>query len=32
MWLYKGTGKPGTAAFKTRVRVGGGWNAFNLFG
>ncbi|WP_282084367.1 trypsin-like serine protease [Streptomyces tendae] len=32
MWLYKGTGKPGTATFKTRVRVGGGWNAFNLFG
>ncbi|MDI6518313.1 trypsin-like serine protease [Streptomyces coelicoflavus] len=32
MWLYKGTGKSGTATFKTRVRVGGGWNAFNLFG
>jgi hypothetical protein len=32
MWLYKGTGKPGTATFKTRVRVGAGWNAFNLFG
>ncbi|MBQ0969019.1 trypsin-like serine protease [Streptomyces sp. RK23] len=32
MWLYKGTGKSGTATFKTRVRVGGGWNAFNLLG
>ena len=32
MWLYKGTGKSGTATFKTRTRVGGGWNAFNLFG
>ncbi|MFC9464089.1 trypsin-like serine protease [Streptomyces coelicoflavus] len=32
MWLYKGTGRSGTATFKTRVRVGGGWNAFNLFG
>ncbi|WP_055467325.1 trypsin-like serine protease [Streptomyces ardesiacus] len=32
LWLYKGTGKSGTATFQTRVRVGGGWNAFNLFG
>ncbi|MFJ9669548.1 trypsin-like serine protease [Streptomyces sp. NPDC101221] len=32
MWLYKGTGKSGTATFHTRARVGGGWNAFNLFG
>ncbi|MEU5739162.1 trypsin-like serine protease [Streptomyces tendae] len=32
MWLYKGTGQSGTATFKTRVRVGGGWNAFNLLG
>jgi hypothetical protein len=32
LWLYKGTGTSGTATFKARVRVGGGWNAFNLFG
>ena len=32
MWLYKGTGKTGTATFKTRTRVGGGWNAFTLCG
>ncbi|MFE0203776.1 trypsin-like serine protease [Streptomyces sp. NPDC058985] len=32
MWLYKGTGGTGTATFKARVRVGGGWGAFNLFG
>ncbi|MEU9642064.1 trypsin-like serine protease [Streptomyces sp. NPDC048188] len=32
MWLYKGTGKSGTATFKARTRVGAGWNAFDLFG
>ncbi|AQS67536.1 trypsin-like serine protease [Streptomyces pactum] len=31
MWLYKGTGSA-SATFASRVRVGGGWNAFNLFG
>ncbi|WP_338672696.1 VCBS repeat-containing protein [Streptomyces sp. SCSIO 30461] len=28
LWLYKGTGKP-SAPFATRVRVGGGWQAYN---
>ncbi|MEV5545200.1 trypsin-like serine protease [Streptomyces sp. NPDC052309] len=32
LWLYKGTGSAGTATFKTRIKVGGGWGAFNLFG
>ncbi|MFG3083525.1 trypsin-like serine protease [Streptomyces parvulus] len=32
LWLYKGTGSTGSAAFKARVKVGGGWGAFNLLG
>ncbi|MGI5392753.1 trypsin-like serine protease [Streptomyces sp. CA-251251] len=32
LWLYKGTGGTGAATFKARVKVGGGWGAFNLFG
>ncbi|MFJ2739329.1 FG-GAP-like repeat-containing protein [Streptomyces sp. NPDC087440] len=28
LWYYEGTGKP-AAPYKARVRVGGGWNAFN---
>ncbi|WND35128.1 trypsin-like serine protease [Streptomyces sp. BB1-1-1] len=32
LWLYKGTGGTGSATFKDRSRVGGGWGAFNLFG
>ncbi|MFD4259298.1 trypsin-like serine protease [Streptomyces sp. NPDC058534] len=32
LWLYKGTGGTGSATFKARVRVGGGWGAFNLLG
>ncbi|MFB7090596.1 trypsin-like serine protease [Streptomyces sp. NPDC056296] len=32
LWMYKGTGGTGSATFKTRSRVGGGWGAFNLFG
>ncbi|WP_395573254.1 trypsin-like serine protease [Streptomyces sp. BK79] len=32
LWLYKGTGKTGSATFQARTRVGGGWGAFNLFG
>ncbi|MFE9095241.1 trypsin-like serine protease [Streptomyces sp. NPDC007264] len=31
LWLYKGTGTA-SAPFKTRVKVGGGWGAFNLLG
>ncbi|MGW3860620.1 trypsin-like serine protease [Streptomyces sp. NPDC005047] len=32
LWLYKGTGSTGSATFKARVKVGGGWGAFNLLG
>ncbi|WP_307852072.1 VCBS repeat-containing protein [Streptomyces sp. b94] len=32
LWLYKGTGGTGSATFKDRSRVGGGWGAFDLFG
>ncbi|MGZ3117770.1 trypsin-like serine protease [Streptomyces sp. H62] len=32
LWLYKGTGGTGATTFKARVKVGGGWGAFNLFG
>ncbi|MCX4980390.1 N-acetylmuramoyl-L-alanine amidase [Streptomyces sp. NBC_00572] len=28
LWYYQGTGKP-TAPYATRVRVGGGWGAYN---
>ncbi|WP_435970195.1 FG-GAP repeat domain-containing protein [Streptomyces sp. Qhu_M48] len=28
LWLYKGTSKT-TAPFATRVKIGGGWNAYN---
>ncbi|MFJ1583410.1 N-acetylmuramoyl-L-alanine amidase [Streptomyces sp. NPDC088197] len=28
LWLYKGTGSP-TAPYAARVKVGGGWNAYN---
>ncbi|SEL36216.1 hypothetical protein SAMN05414137_1081, partial [Streptacidiphilus jiangxiensis] len=28
LWLYQGTGNP-AAPFKSRVRVGGGWNTYN---
>ncbi|WP_306191894.1 trypsin-like serine protease [Streptomyces sp. MK5] len=31
MWLYKGYGT-GTATFRSRVQVGVGWRAFDLFG
>ncbi|MEV7417517.1 trypsin-like serine protease [Streptomyces sp. NPDC089919] len=29
LWLYPGTGAAGTAAFAPRVKVGGGWNAYD---
>jgi hypothetical protein len=29
LWLYKGTGST-TAPFASRVRVGGGWNVYNM--
>ncbi|OIJ99739.1 trypsin-like serine protease [Streptomyces colonosanans] len=31
LWLYKGTGVA-SAPFGSRIKVGGGWGAFNLFG
>ncbi|MFV2119917.1 trypsin-like serine protease [Streptomyces sp. Act-28] len=31
MWLYQGRGSA-TAPFAPRVRIGAGWNAFNVFG
>ncbi|CAL9529402.1 hypothetical protein SUDANB58_04014 [Streptomyces sp. enrichment culture] len=31
LWLYQGRGVA-SAPFATRIRVGGGWGAFNLFG
>ncbi|MEU2179381.1 trypsin-like serine protease [Streptomyces thermolilacinus] len=31
MWLYQGRGSS-TAPFVPRVKIGSGWNAFNLFG
>ncbi|MEV5881505.1 trypsin-like serine protease [Streptomyces sp. NPDC052020] len=31
LWLYQGRGVS-SAPFGTRIRVGGGWGAFNLFG
>ncbi|MFI1170139.1 FG-GAP repeat domain-containing protein [Streptomyces melanogenes] len=29
LWLYRGTGD-GRAPFASRIRIGGGWNAYNL--
>jgi hypothetical protein len=28
LWLYRGTGKSGTAAFAARTKIGPGWNIF----
>ncbi|MDX6331592.1 MAG: hypothetical protein QOI83_3975, partial [Streptomycetaceae bacterium] len=32
LWLYKGTGKATSGIFAARVRIGAGWNQYNLFG
>ncbi|QIQ03254.1 trypsin-like serine protease [Streptomyces liangshanensis] len=32
LWLYKGTGKATTGIWADRIRIGGGWNQYNVFG
>lgn len=31
LWLYKGTGSA-SAPYAAKVRIGSGWNVYNLFG
>lgn len=32
LWLYKGTGKATNEIWASRIRVGSGWNQYNVFG
>jgi hypothetical protein len=32
LWLFKGTGKVSSQIFATGVRIGSGWNQYNIFG